>query len=279
MIKIVSDTTSSIPISEATQMGIPLLPQIIIFDGKEYRDDYELDTPTFLTLLKAAEKLPKTSAPSPELYEPIFSELLADGHHVIIICPSAEVSGTVRSAFNAAQEYDQSRITVLDTRSIGSGMGRYVMDAHAAAQDGATLEQIETMVADLSRRERIYFLVDTLEYLHKGGRIGGAQALIGGILQVKPILTFRNGRVEPFESQRTKHKALARLKEIVISECPHNDKAWLSIMHCDADLESNELAKYFQESMGLSRVIIRQVPPAIVVHAGPGVIGVSFFVD
>ena len=277
MIKIVSDTTSSIPMPEAERLGIPLLPQIIIFDGKEYRDDYELDTPTFLRLLKASARLPKTSAPSPELYTPILTDLINQGHHVVIICPSAEVSGTVRSAYNAAQNFDQSKITIIDTRSIGSGMGRYVLNAHEAALSGATLEQIQAMISDLSKRERIYFLVDTLEYLHKGGRIGGAQALIGGILQVKPILTFRNGRVEPFESQRTKTKAMARLKDIVMSECPRSDDAWLSIMHSDAEEESNELAEFFKVNLDLTNIIIRQVPPAIVVHAGPGVIAVSYF--
>ncbi len=120
--------------------------------------------------------------------------------------------------------------------------------------------------------------MDTLEYLHRGGRIGGAQALLGGLLQVKPILTLRDGRVEPFEQQRTQKRALARLRELVLGECPRTPESYLAVMHADAEATARELAADFSAQLGIPDVPIYELPPAIVTHAGPGVLAVSYFV-
>jgi DegV family protein with EDD domain len=127
-------------------------------------------------------------------------------------------------------------------------------------------------------RQKVYFVVDTLEYLHKGGRIGGASALLGGLLQVKPILTLQQGRVEPFEQQRTAKRALARLRELVLSECPADAEAHLCVMHADAEVQARSLATEFSADLGLPDVPIYELPPAIVVHGGPGILATSFFV-
>jgi DegV family protein with EDD domain len=127
-------------------------------------------------------------------------------------------------------------------------------------------------------RQQIYFVVDTLEYLHKGGRIGGAKALLGGLLQVKPILTLKDGRVEPFEQQRTARRALARLRSLVLEECPRDAAAHLCVMHADAEAEAGSLAADIAAELGLPEVPIYELPPAIVVHGGPGILATSFFV-
>jgi DegV family protein with EDD domain len=126
-------------------------------------------------------------------------------------------------------------------------------------------------------RQQVYFVVDTLEYLHKGGRIGGAQALLGGILQVKPILTLKDGRVEPFEKQRTQRRALERIRELVLEGCPRTPEAHLAVMHADAEAIARELASDFAAQLGLTDIPIYELPPAIVTHAGPGVLAVSYF--
>jgi DegV family protein with EDD domain len=127
-------------------------------------------------------------------------------------------------------------------------------------------------------RGRLYFLVDTLEYLQKGGRIGGAKALLGELLQVKPILTVRDGQVEPFEQQRTKKRALARLMEIVEEQCPKNTGAHLCVMHADAQGVAETLAADLRSRMNLKDVPVYELPPAIIVHGGPGALAVGFFV-
>jgi DegV family protein with EDD domain len=127
-------------------------------------------------------------------------------------------------------------------------------------------------------RQRVYFVVDTLEYLHRGGRIGGAKALVGGLLQVKPILTLQDGRVESFEQQRTARRALARLRELVLEECPRHAESYLCIMHADAEAEARALATDFAAELGLAEVPIYELPPAIVTHGGPGILATGFFV-
>jgi len=277
MVKIIADTTCGLPLGLMTQLGIFVLPQIIIFGEESYRDDIEIDTPTFLRKLRAAPILPKTAAPPPALYEPIYQQIAAAGDTGIVITPSADVSGTFRSAIVALENFPGVDIQIVDSRTVAGGLGSLVLTAQAWAQNGKSAPEIVTGIKQLAQREVVYFVVDTLEYLHKGGRIGGAKALLGSILQVKPILSLRDGRIEPVESQRTKKHALARLRELVIEKCPAGVDAMLTISHIEADDVAAELTAFFKDKLQISSIPTYQVPPAIAVHAGPKVISVSFF--
>jgi DegV family protein with EDD domain len=277
MVKIVTDTTSGLPYHLAEEYDIAILPQIIIFGEKSYRDDTELDTRTSLEKLRASPTLPKTAAPPPDLYIPIFERLAAEGHTIICLHPSTELSGTVRSATVAARDFPDADIRVVDTRTLAGPLAAMVLLVARWAREGADADTILARVHDLMPRQRIYFVVDTLEYLHKGGRIGGARALLGGLLRIKPILTLRDGRVEPLEQQRTKRRALARLRELALDECPRSADAHLCVMHADAEMEALSMAADFAEALGVPEVPIYGMPPAIIVHAGPGVLGAGFF--
>jgi DegV family protein with EDD domain len=134
------------------------------------------------------------------------------------------------------------------------------------------------MVKEMIPRGRLYFVVDTLEYLAKGGRIGGAKALLGEMIRIKPILALRDGQIESYEQQRTRKRSLARLAQIVESQCPKSVDAHLSVLQVAADTEAKQLAADLKSGMNLAEVPIYQLPPAIVVHAGPGAMGVGFFV-
>jgi DegV family protein with EDD domain len=278
MVRIIADTTSSIPIPIAQEQHIAYLPQIIMFGDDSYRDDCEIDTATFLKKLKNSSQLPKTAAPPPALYTPFFKECLATGESAIVIAPSAELSGTVRSATIAAQDFPGADFRVIDTRTVANGLGSIVLQAAEWARQGLDVDSLEAKIRDLASRGRIYFVVDTLEYLYKGGRIGGAQALVGSLLQVKPILTLRNGRAESAETQRTKNRALIRLKEIVLADCPKDNQALLTVGHADAEAEARKLAADFATALGVPSLPIYELPPAIVVHAGPKTLAVSYFV-
>jgi DegV family protein with EDD domain len=278
MVKIVTDTTSGLSLQLAEEHDIPILPQIIIFGEKSYRDDTELDTRAFLEKLRTSSALPKTAAPPPALYTPTFERLLAEESHTIIcLHPSAELSGTVRSATVAAQDFPDADIRVVDTRTVAGPLAAMALLASRWAREGIDADTILSRVQDLIARQRIYFVVDTLEYLHKGGRIGGARALLGGLLQVKPILTLEDGRVQAFEQQRTARRALARLRELVLEGCPPDPEAHLSVMHADAETQAQALAADFAAELGLTEVPIYELPPAIIVHAGPGTLATSFF--
>jgi DegV family protein with EDD domain len=278
MVKIVADTTSGLPREMLSSRGIPLIPQIVVFGEESYRDDTELDTAAFLSKLKASKELPKTAAPAPALYNPIFAEAKQRNESVIVIAPSAKVSGTVRAAVVAAQDFPGVDVCVVESLTIAGNLASLVLMADEWAKSGLGSQTIVNRLNDWIGRGRIYFLVNTLEYLQKGGRIGGAKALIGELLQVKPILCVREGQVEPFEQQRTKKRALARLVEIVEEQCPKSPEAHLCVMHADAIAEAGLLAIDLKSRMNLTSIPIYELPPAIVVHAGPGVLAVGFFV-
>jgi DegV family protein with EDD domain len=278
MVKIVADTTSGLPREILKTLGIPLIPQIVCFGEDSYRDDTEMDTAAFLQKLKASPQLPKTAAPPPALYHPIFEQALKDGEEVVVVAPSAKVSGTVRSAEVAAQDFPGLKVCVVDSQTIAGNLASLVLLAHEWAAEGAPADVILSRLNAWIPRGHIYFLVDTLEYLQKGGRIGGARALLGEMLQIKPILCVREGQVEPFEQQRTKRRALKRLLEIVEEQCPKGSQAHLCVMQADAAEEAGLLADDLKSRMGLASIPIYELPPAIVTHGGPGVLAIGFFV-
>ena len=278
MVKIVADTTAGLPRETLKSLGIALIPQIVVFGEESFRDDSELDTAGFLKRLRASAQLPKTAAPPPPLYNPVFEQAARDKEDVVVVAPSAKLSGTVRSAETAAQDFPKLKVHVVDTLSVAGNLASLVLLARQWAGEGASAETIVKRIGEWAPRGRIYFLVDTLEYLQKGGRIGGAQALLGELLQVKPILCLRAGQVEPFEKQRTKKRALARLVEIVEQQCPRDPASHLCVLQADAREEAEALAADFRSRMGLADIPIYELPPAIVTHGGPGLLGVAFFV-
>ena len=243
-----------------------------------YHDDTELDTAAFLKKLKASTTLPKTAAPEPPLYHPIFRLAQEKGESVVVVAPTSKASGTFRSAETAVQDFPQVDIRVVDTMTIAGNLGSLVLMADQWAKAGANADEIVNRLNERIPHGRIYFLVDTLEYLQKGGRIGGAKALVGELLQVKPILTIRDGQVEAFEQQRTKKRALARLIEIVKEQCSKTNDAYLCVMQADALDEAREFVSRLQAEMGEREIPIYELPPAIVVHAGPGALAVGFFI-
>jgi DegV family protein with EDD domain len=279
MIHIITDSTAGLPAALAQQYQIPVIPQVILFGDESYLEGVEMDHATFLRRLRAAKELPKTAAPPPGLFVEQFQQLAGPGNTVLCIHPSAELSGTVRSALTAAADFPDADIRVLDTRTIASPLAALVLLAAQMAQQGENADAIVARLQALIPRSHLYFLVDTLEYLQKGGRIGGAAALIGSVLQVKPILELREGRVEPLERERTQRKALARLKELVLERAPHGPESHLSVLHAGVPEAAQALANDLGQQLGVTDVMVMDLTPAIVTHAGPGVLGVGFFAE
>ncbi len=207
MTVIVADTTCSLPRDLLTRRGIPFVPQVVIFGEQSYHDDGEVDTTEFLRKLKASSTLPKTAAPEPTLYYPIFEAARARKESVIVLAVSAKLSGTVRSAQTAAQDFTDVDVRVVDTQTVSCNLGALVLEAKAMADAGRTADEIVAHVENLIPRGRLYFVVDTLEYLAKGGRIGGARALLGELIQIKPVLTIRDGQAQAYEQPRTRKRS------------------------------------------------------------------------
>jgi fatty acid kinase fatty acid binding subunit len=276
---IVADTTCSLPRDLMASRGIPFVPQVVIFGDQSYHDDGEVDTATFLQKLKASPSLPKTAAPEPTLYHPIFAAALEKKESVVVVAPSLKLSGTLRSAETAAQDFPGLDVRIIDTQTVSCNLGAMVLEAHAMAQAGKSADEIVRRIEEMIPRGRLYFVVATLEYLAKGGRIGGAKALVGELIQIKPVLHIREGQAAPYEQQRTRKRSLARLEEIVESQCPNSTASHLAVIQVAAEDEARELAEHLKARMSLAEVPIYELPPAIVVHGGPGAIGVGFFVE
>ena len=278
MVKIITDTTACLAPEIAEKYGIPVIPQVIHFGEESYLEGTQLDIETFMSRLKTARDLPKTAAPPIELFIEEFKRLVPYGEPILCIHPSTEVSGTVRSATLAAQEFPDADIRIIDTRLISSPLATLVELAAKWSAEGLEAELIVSRLMDYSKRCRIYFLVDTLEYLQRGGRIGSAAALLGGVLQIKPILRVHEGKVDQYERERTHKRAIARLKEITLEQIPRDGTGYLSIMHAGVYSQGKALADELGKMVGQSYVPIVNLPPAIVTHGGPGILGVGFFV-
>lgn len=275
---IVADTTCGLPRDLLAQRGIPLIPQVVMFGEESFHDDKDLDTAAFLQRLKASKELPKTAAPEPPLYYPIFEGAKKTGESVIVVAPTGKASGTVRSAQTAALEFPGVDIRVVDTLTISCNLGSLVLVADDMAKAGKSADEIVAKLNYLIPRGKVYFLVDTLEYLAKGGRIGGAKRLVAELLEIKPILQVKDGQVEAFEQQRTKKRALARLVEVVGEQFTGGEDGHLCVLQVEAEKEAEALAAELKAKVNVPDIPIYELPPAIVVHAGPKAMGAGFFV-
>ena len=278
MIKIIADTTCGLPLDTLKQAGIETLPQIITFGTETFRDDTEMDTNSFLEKLRASKNLPGTTAPPPALYAPIYERILAAGDTALVITPSAKVSGTFRSATVAANEFKTDQIHVIDSNTVAGGLGSLVLAAKQWADAGLTIVEVKENVTEMSSRERLFFLVPTLEYLHKGGRIGGASKLVGTLLKIVPILTIREGQVEPFDKVRTVKQAVRTIVDLTAEYCKDNPEAYLTVSECDSEPLLTQVTQELTAATGIQEIPRYIVPPAIVVHGGPGLIETSCFI-
>jgi DegV family protein with EDD domain len=279
MVKIITDTTSCLYPQDAALYAIPVIPQVINFGEDSYLEGVDMDIPTFMARLKASPELPKTAAPPPELFIKEFQRLVPLGEPILCIHPSLEVSGTVRSAQVAAAEFPGADIRIIDTRLIASPLSSLVILAAKWAEAGEDADLIESKIKEKASRSRIYFMVATLEYLAKGGRIGSASALLGSLLQIKPILTFRDGKVHPCEKERTHRQAVTKLKEITVSQISRGENGYLTVMHAGVPEQGQQLAEELRLRLELTDVPVHNMPPAIITHGGPGILGVGFFTD
>jgi DegV family protein with EDD domain len=277
MAKLIADSTSCLPVALQKEFNIPVIPQMIHFGEESFTEGIDIDNQSFLDKLRSSRNLPKTSAPPPELFSSFFKSHQDSNEPIICIHPSADLSGTVRSAETAKLDFPNLDIEVIDTRLVASPLGSVIHQAALWNRAGVPAPEICQRVSDLSTRARIYFVVKTLDYLARGGRIGGASLLIGNALQIKPILTLSDGKVEPHSKDRTFNKAVNHLKNLVVNEYPTHADGLMSIMHADNQILAEELSSFFMGELGIKQPVISFLPPAIITHAGPGSIAVGFF--
>ncbi len=277
-IRIVTDTTATLPPGFAAAHSIEVVSQVVLFGLESFKEEVNLSFPEFIRRLKASPQLPKTSAPEPRDLIEAYRRQLAAAPTVLSIHPSSEISGTIRSAvISKAEGFPTADIRIIDTRTVAGNLASMVIAATEWVESGVGADEIVNRLNALIPRARTYFLVATLEYLQKGGRIGGASALIGSVLQIKPILELKDGRVEALEKVRSHRAALVRLKELVVEQCPRSPDARLSVMHADDLQAAQTLAADLKSALGVAEIPIYNLGAAITTNAGPGTLGVGFF--
>ena len=276
-IRIVTDSASDISLEEAEDLGIEIVPLSIRFGEAEYTDLVDLSVSDFYQKMAESDLLPSTAAPSPGAFEAAFkrcAEAGADG--VICINLSLALSATGQAAQLAADALANTLpVKCIDSKSITSGLGTIIRKAAGAAKDGGSMDEIVALVENLTSRTRIFATLDTLENLKKGGRIGGAKAMLGTMLQFKPCLDLSSGEVVEAGRQRTRKKSLNWLKEVLESE---GEISELSIIHGDApDVE--EFATLISDIVPRDQIRINQLGAVIGTHGGPRVLGVTYLVQ
>ncbi len=273
-IAIVTDSTSDIPKDIARERGIYVVPLHIMWGTETLRDGVDITTEQFYERLAIEPELPTTSQPTPTEFADAFQQARdeTDAEGILVLTISADLSGTYSSAVQAVKMVDFP-VRVVDTRVTSLGQTLCVLEAADARDQGASLEEAAALAESLVGRTLVIFTVNTLEYLHKGGRIGGAQRLIGTALNIKPILHVVNGRVEARESIRTRKRALRRLVEIFNEVVDPTRPLKVGVLHGQSADETHEMENVITTRYRPESVITAPVGCAIGTHTGPGVVG------
>lgn len=277
-VKIVTDSTSDIPAEVREALGIIAVPLKVHFGDETFRDSVDITANSFYPKLSSSSQLPTTSQPSPvdfmEVYKSIFEEH-GDDTAIISFHISAALSGTYQSAVLAKSLLErQATIEIIDTRSTCSGLGMMTIAAAKAAQAGQSVEEIKALMSQLRQDLRLYFIVDTLEYLQKGGRIGKASAFIGSLLNIKPILTIdTGGEVAPLDKVRGSKKAVARIIEMLKADFA-DTPVDICIAHSEAREGAEQLMELISASFKVNSRSYTEIGPVIGTHVGPGALSV-----
>jgi DegV family protein with EDD domain len=271
-IGVVTDSTADLPPALQQRYGLGMVPLIVNWDNQTFRDKLDLTTAQFYQRLRTSKTLPKTGAPSLAAFETAFREQLAEHDAVISINLASKLSGTYAVARKAAESVDPRRISVIDSGSVSVGLGWLAEMAATLAQQGLEPAEVVERVEEARGRLRILALVETLEFLQRGGRIGRAAALAGTLLSVKPILSIRDGEVSPVERVRTTNGALRRLVELTVAFGPIER---LGVVDGDSVSNATEVERQLQVHYPDLTIDRSELGPVVGTHGGPGVVGVG----
>ncbi|WKZ38066.1 MAG: DegV family protein [Anaerolineales bacterium] len=280
-IAIVTDSTSFLPEAYVRKYNITVAPQVLIWGEETFRDGVDIQPAEFYTRLKTAKTMPSTSQVSPASMQAIFKPLVEQGFEVLGLFVSSKLSGTIPSAMQArdAMETAGSKVTIVDSLATSMALSLIVLAAARAAEQGGTLKECLAAAESTRSNTGLFFAVDTLEFLHRGGRIGGAQRFIGSALNLKPILALKDGRVEGVERIRTKSKAHDRVLELVAENVQGKSNIRIAALHANASEDAKTLLDRAAQQSNPVETIFAEVSPVVGTHTGPGTIGLAFTFD
>lgn len=272
-LRIITDSTADIDARTADELDISIVCLRVYFGNECYLDGIEMSPPEFFDRLPAANPLPRTTAPAPGDFLATFEHLAAQADEILCITISAKLSGTFNAARTAGAQFQgPARIVVLDSEAVTVALANIVLEVARQAQTGISLDDACGLARSMGARQRVLIGLETLEYLQRGGRIGRAQALIGGLLNVKPLITLDHGEVAPAERVRSRARMRERLLQFA---CSHPDAAIIRIAHAAVPDDCDRLAAEIRAAQPASRVSTSWIGPVVGVYTGPGALGVA----
>ena len=276
-IAFVTDSTAYIPQDLIRKYDIKVAPQALIWGNDQLLDGVDITPAQFYARLKTAEVMPTTSEVNAGAFKTILDPLAAQGVPVVMLLVSGKLSGTINSAQHAKEMLPAgARVEIVDSEATAMALGFQVLTAARAAEAGKSLDEVIQIARKAKDHTGVMFVVDTLEFLHRGGRIGGASKLFGSALNIKPLLELREGRVEPIERIRTKSKALARLLDVVEERLGGRKPVRLCAIHAASEQEARSLLESAVRRFGPVESFIADCSPVVGAHAGPGTVGLAY---
>ena len=283
MLKIVTDSTCDLPEDLRKKYDIQIISQNVIFGTQSYLDRVDMTPERFYEMLPTAKEHPKTSQATPTQFMEVFRPLLKDGHEILSILLSSKLSGTYASAVAAKKELEEEfkkelPITLVDTTWVTMALGILCVTAAKAVASGKSREQAAAEVNAMVPKMNIIFVLDTLEYLKRGGRIGAASAMLGTMLNFKPMLTVKDGAVHPLEKPRSRAKAIRRMMEM-IEQHAHKKPLHIAVLNAVAVDEAKAVEDELKKNFNCVEIYSVTLTPAIGAHTGPGTLGAAFYTD
>lgn len=278
-VAIVTDSTANIPAELIKNYPVYTTPLQVLWDEKVLLDGIDIKTSDFYTRLESSKSMPSTSQVTPATFLNLYEDLLRDGYDIISIHISQKLSGTLDSAIQAKSQLPGARIELFDSKSTSMAMGFQVLAVARAATLGASLSECVTVAEKARDHTGVLFMAATLEFLHRGGRIGGGAKFLGTALNLKPILEVRDGRVEAVERVRNINKAIDRMLELALRKMDNRTPIRIATIHANDPENAQMLLEKARRQFSVSEVsetYVAEVSPVIGTHTGPGTVGIAF---
>ncbi|MFA9558915.1 DegV family protein [Evansella sp. AB-rgal1] len=275
-VAVVTDSTAYIPKEMREKNNIHMIPLNVIFGEEEYKEEQEITAEQFYEQMKNTENLPKTSQPAIGFFEQKYEELKQDYTDIIVITLSSGISGTYQTALSAATMVEGVNVHAFDTEISCFVQGFYVLKAAELAQSNYSANDIINKLHEMKQTCRAYFMADDLSHLHRGGRLNGAQLIVGSLLQIKPVLHFENKVIVPFEKVRTSKKAINRIFDLLDEDVKSGEAYDITVIHANRKEKAEELASTIRNKYPNTNVTVSYFGPVIGTHLGEGSLGIGW---
>jgi len=276
---IVTDSSPNIPDQIIKELGIHVVPLTVIWGEESYYDGVDITVTDFYKRLETAKVMPSTSQPSVADFEVLFRSLYQDGYEILAILLTEDLSGTISSATQAKKMLPEASIEIVNSRTLAMAHGFHVLAAARAANSGASLAECKRIAEDARDRSGVVFVLDTLEFLHRGGRIGGAKRFVGTLLNVKPILAIEDGVIITLDQVRTQKKALETIVDIIVERTQDHKTIRLATLHANNPETAQFILDEAVKRLSLEEKVFSELSPVLGTHAGPGAVGLAYLVD